>query len=371
MSRIRSVLNEKAVMTIDAKLLRAATFGVLLFGVSACGGAEAESAELAQGASATPTARVINVEVRSLGTETFQEQIRLTGVVQPNRDVMVSAEEGGAIVELLVEKGVQVAVGTPLARIDARILTSQVDQARAQSELAEETWQRRQRLWEQDRVGSELAYLQARSEARQTAAALEALEQRLSRTLVKAPIDGIIDDRMVELGALVSVGTPIVRIVDVTPLKVMAGVPERYALDVSRGASGLVAFDIFPDESFEARVNFVGTTVDQQSRTFMVELTLTDQRGAIKPQMVANLVINRQAIDDAIVVPQAALIRKEDGYVVYLADGETARAREVILGPSQQNRVVIREGVSPGDQLIVVGQHTVADGDRIRIVGEG
>ena len=98
---------------------------------------------------------------------------------------------------------------------------------------------------------------------------------------------------------------------------------------------------------------------------------MVDQRGAIKPMMIANLAVNRAAIDDAIVVPQAALVRKEDGYVVYLADGETARARAVVLGPSQQNRVVIREGLSPGDRLIVVGQQTVADGDRIRIVGEG
>lgn len=370
MNRNHSVGNGISVMTIDAKILRTAAFGLLVAGISACGGAEADGAAAPEGES-TPVARVINVEVSSLATETFQEQIRLTGVVQANRDVVVSSEEGGAIVELLVEKGAQVSVGTPLARIDSRILAAQVDQARAQAELAEETWQRRRRLWEEDRVGSELAYLQARADARQSAAALETLEQRLSRTTVIAPIDGIVDDRMVELGALVSVGTPIVRIVDVTPLKVVAGVPERYALDVRRGARGFVTFDVFQGETFEASVNFVGTTVDQQSRTFMVELTMADQRGAIKPMMIANLAVNRAAIDDAIVVPQAALVRKEDGYVVYLADGETARARAVVLGPSQQNRVVIREGLSPGDRLIVVGQQTVADGDRIRIVGEG
>ncbi len=370
MNRTHSVRNGNSVMTIDVKLLRTAAFGVLVLGASACGNAEADGAQAAAEQSAS-AARIINVEVASLATETFQEQIRLTGVVQANRDMVVSSEEGGAIVELMVEKGAHVSTGTPLARIDSRILTSQVDQARAQADLAEETWQRRRRLWEDDRVGSELAYLQARADARQSAAALETLEQRLNRTLVIAPIDGIVDDRMVELGTLVSVGTPIVRIVDVTPLKVMAGVPERYALDVSRGARGFVTFDVFPDEVFEARVNFVGTTVDQQSRTFMVELTLADQRGAIKPMMVANLAVSRAAIDDVIVVPQAALVRKEEGYVVYLAVGETARARPVVLGPSQQNRVVIREGLAPGDRLIVVGQQTVADGDRIRIVGGG
>ncbi len=352
--------------------MRRGVFGLAGLGmalIAACGGTEADAAAADPEGAAPPPARVINVEVAEVQAETFMERVRLTGVVQANRDVTISAEESGPIVELLVEKGARVDVGTALARIDDRILAAQVDQAEAQAELAEETWQRRKRLWEEDGVGSELAYLEARASARQSAAALETLQERLRRTVVRSPIDGIVDDRMVELGALVSAGTPIFRVVDVTPLEVLAGVPERYALDVRTGASAVVTFDVFPDESFTGRVSFTGTTVDRQSRTFPVEITLRDQRGVIKPEMVATVAVDRNVIENAIVIPQNAVVRKEDGYVVYVVEGETARSVDVQLGASQENRVVVRSGLEAGARLVITGQQIVADGDRIRVVG--
>jgi membrane fusion protein (multidrug efflux system) len=91
--------------------------------------------------------------------------------------------------------------------------------------------------------------------------------------------------------------------------------------------------------------------------------------------MVANMAVTRSTVDEAIVVPQDALIRFENGYVVYVAterNGEAvAEMREVVLGASRRNLVVIDEGVHAGDRLIVVGHKEVEDGDRIRVVGEG
>ncbi len=357
-------------MTIDMRGMRVLVAGTAL-AVAACGGAQADGAEAA---GEEGFVRVINVETAVVTPRAFTEEIRLTGTVQANRDVTVSAQEAGTIVELVVEKGTAVRAGQPIARIDDRLLATQVEEARAQEALARETWTRRKRLWEEDHVGSELAYLEAKYAAEQTAARLATLEERLDRTVIRAPIEGVLDDRLVEVGTLVSPGTPVARIIDLDPVKVSGGMPERYAADVSRGAPATVTFDVLDGERYEATVNFVGAAVDRRNRTFPVEVTIPNAGRVIKPEMVANIAVVRRTLDEAVVVPQDAVVRVEDGYVVFVVEGQgedlTARSRDVVLGPSQSNEVVISEGLSAGERLVVVGQQQVADGDRVRVVGE-
>lgn len=338
--------------------------------LAACGGdAQADGAE--EGAEAF--SRVINVEVTEVRPETFSEQIRLTGVALADQDVLVAAEESGAVREIFVEKGERVTAGQPILSIDDDVLSAQVAQARAQADLAQQTWERRERLWEEDRVGSEIAYLEARFAAEQTAANLQALEYRLARTTIRAPFDGLLDERPVELGAMVSPGQTVARVVALSRVKIAAGVPERYAPDVRPGGRATVFFDVLPGQEFPATIDYVGASVSPQNRTFPIEIAMSNPQSLIKPQMVANVIVERREMDGAIVVPQDALVRVEDGYVAFVAedgpDGPVARARTVVAGPSQNNRVVIEEGLESGDRLIVVGQRSVADGDRLNVVG--
>lgn len=319
--------------------------------------------------------RVINVQTRTVEPRDWIERIALSGTVEANRDVIVAAEESGVIRETFVEKGSRVRADQPIARIDDRILRSQVDQARAQAELARETWERRKRLWEEDRVGTELAYLEARYGAQQAAANLAVLEERLDRTVIRAPFAGVLDSRFVEVGTMVSPGSRVARVLDLDPVKITGGVPERYAPDVGVGAPVQVTFDVLGDRPLEGTISYVGAAVDERNRTFPVEFELPNPGGVIKPQMVADVSVVRRSFEDAVVVPQEALVRVEDGFVVFVVEGEgeelTARSREVTVGPTQRNEAVIEEGLEPGDRLVVVGQQQVASGDRVRIVKGG
>lgn len=345
----------------------------LALGLAGCGASEVDGAD--GDAIAEEFVRVINVEVATLAPEQFVEEIRLTSIAMPNQDVLVAAEESGVIRQIFVDRGGRVAEGDSIAKIDDRVLTAQVTQARAAAELAAQTWDRRRRLWEDDRVGSEIAYLEARFQAEQSAAALEGLEQRLARTVIRAPFAGVLDERMVDVGAMVSPGTPVGRLVDLNPIKVFAGVPERYAGDIRVGDVALLDFEQLDGEPYTARIRYVGATVNAENRTFPIEVSLPNPNGLVKTQMVANMAVTRETVNEAIVVPQDALIRVENGYVVYVAvdrNGEqVAEVRDVILGPTRRNLVVIDEGVAAGERLIVVGHKEVENGDRIRIVGEG
>lgn len=350
---------------------RAVAFGAAAVLLAGCGSAEAGGTEGAE--ASDEFVRVINVEVATVATQAFVEEIRLTSVAMANQDVIIEAEETGIIRELYVDRGDRVEAGQAIAKIDDRILATQVAQARAASELASQTWDRRKRLWENDQVGSEIAYLEAKFAAEQAAATLAGLEERLARTVVRAPFEGVLDERRVDVGATVGPGTAIGRLVDLTPIKVFAGVPERYAANIAVGATAQMRFEALGEQVYTAPIRYVGSTIDPQSRTFAIEVQVPNPRGAIKPQMVANMTVARQRVDDAVVVPQDALVRVEDGYVAFVAvtgpGGNTiAEVRQVTLGPTRRNQVVIAAGVEAGESLIVVGHKSVANGDRVNIV---
>ena len=360
---------ERKMKTRNTRWFRGGLALVLAGAAAACGDAQADDTAEA----ASEFVRVINVELAEITTQPFMDEIRLTGAVSANQDVQVSAEESGVIKEILADRGARVQAGDPLARIDDAVLGAQVEQARAQAELAAQTWERRKRLWEEDQVGSEIAYLEAKYAAEQTAANLRLLEERLTRTIIRAPFDGVLDDRMIEVGTMVGPGQVVGRVVDLDPVKIRAGVPERYAADVRRGAEAQITFDVFPGQVYKAPVTYVGSTVNALNRTFPVEVVMPNPRGLIKPEMVANMNLARRELSDAVVVPQDALIRVEQGYIVFVAaerDGRTvAEARPVELGPSRRNQVVVEAGLEPGERIVVVGQKSVAAGDRLNVVG--
>ena len=238
-------------------------YGVVLLAalaLAACGDAQADGTE--DQVASEEFSRVINVEVSTIGTQTFVEEIRLTSVAMASQDVTLQAEESGVVRELFADRGDRVEAGQPLVKIDDEVLRTQVDQARAAAELAEQTWQRRKRLWEEERVGSELAYLEARFGAEQSAAVLAGLEERLERTIVRAPFSGVFEERHVDVGTMVSAGTTVGRVVDLDPIKVFAGVPERYAADVRVGGGAVVVFEAVGGRAYEAPIRYVGATVN-------------------------------------------------------------------------------------------------------------
>jgi len=350
----------------DAGLVLAVVASVSL---AACGpsGQTSEAAE-ANG----EFVKVVNVEVVTVAPVDFTSYIRLTGEVEAMNDVTLSAEESGVIERYYVEKGSYVRRGAAIAKIRDNVLRAQVEEARAAAELAAERYERQRQLWEDDGIGSEIAYLEAKYQAELQAARLETLRARLERTTLVSPISGIFDDRYVDAGEMVAPGTPVARVVDVDRLKVTGGVAERFGPTVHAGDTARVSFDVFANRGFTGVIGFVGSAVDTRSRTFPVEIVMENPERVIKPHMVANVEIANQRLRDVIVVPQSAILRTEDGYQVFLvaeqAGSLVAEARPVRLGPSYANQTVVQEGLHDGDRLIVRGQQLVEEGNRVRVL---
>jgi membrane fusion protein, multidrug efflux system len=316
--------------------------------------------------------RVVNVEVTPAAKGRFTDYLRITGDVEAMHDVTLSAEESGRLAVFRVEKGAAVARGQVIAELDDEVLRAQVAEATAAADLAREQYERQRQLWEVERIGSEIAFLQAKANAEAAAARRSTLEARLARTKIRTPVSGVFDVKYAEVGEMAMPGIRVARIVSTRQVKVTAGVPERDALAVGRGESVRVTFDAMPGEELTGRIGYVGATVDSVNRTVPIEVVLDNPGGRIKPRMVANVQVARAQLLDVIVVPQQVVLRSEIGYEVFVVvdeDGRpTARSRPVTLGPSYANQVVVREGLAPGDRVITLGQQLVDDGSRVRVV---
>ena len=339
--------------------------------VTACG--QAGGAEVPDGPE--DRARTINVEVIQVEPQSFTHFVRVVGTVEAERDVTVSAEEGGVVEALLARKGATVRPGQALLKIDDDVLQAQLEQAASQASLAAETWERQQRLWEQEHVGTEMAYLQAKYNAETARAQAKVLSERVERTTVRAPVSGILDDRNVEIGSMVAPGAPVVRILDVDTVKIVGGVPERFAADIERGSDVTVEVEALGGRVYTGAIDFVGSAVDGDNRTFRIEVDVPNPGMGIKPGMVADVKIARRTLDSALVVPRNAVLRRETGYVVFVAEptGEgtyRAAARPVVPGATRDDSVVIDEGLEPGDRVVVIGQQTLAHGDVLRITDQ-
>lgn len=340
---------------------------------SACAPAEGDDGG-AQGASEQPSGvRIVNVEVTSVSPSEFTDFIRVTGEVEALHDVTIAAEESGRIEAFPAEKGQRVVRGQVIARLEDGLLRAQVAEAQASARLAHEQHERQRQLWVDEKMGTEIAYLQAKYQSEQAAARLAQLEERLARTVIVSPVTGVFDEKYLEAGEMATVGNPIARVVATSRVKIAAGIPERFARSVKVGTPARVWFDIFPERDFEGRIDFVGSTVDPGNRTFPIEIVMSNPDRVVKPHMVASVEVQHALLRDVIVVAQDVVQRAAGGYKVFVVeerDGHLyAASRTVRLGATSGNRTVIEDGLAVGDRLITLGHKQVDDGSRIRLVG--
>jgi membrane fusion protein (multidrug efflux system) len=166
-----------------------------------------QSTEGASDVPAEESVRVVNVEVSPVRTDQFDDFIRITGEVEAMHDITLSAEETGRVVRFGVAKGAWVEAGAVIVELDGEILAAQTREAEESARLADDQFERQRRLWEDEKIGSEMAFLQARTNAAVAHARLETLQARLARTKIRAPVAGIFDEKYVEVGEMAMPGT--------------------------------------------------------------------------------------------------------------------------------------------------------------------
>lgn len=304
---------------------------------------------------------------------TFMHYVELQGNVSTKQNLVIYPEYSGILIRVFVKEGQYVRKGQQLAKIDDGGLSQQVAQLQIQADLAKTTFERQERLWNQ-KIGSEIQYLQAKSTYEAQQKAVDQLQQQVGKTIVRAPFSGTIDNVITEQGSVVAPGqSQLFRIVNLKDMYIETDVPERYISNVTRGKEVKVEFPIL-GKSLDAKIRQAGNFINPANRTFKVEVAVPNKDKTIKPNLTAKLRINDYTNKKALLIPQSIISENAEGqqYVYTIADkkGSLAKARRVIIetGKTQGDNIEVLSGLNNGDEIIQEGARSVKDGQEVKII---
>lgn len=318
----------------------------------------------------TPPAQpVTNVEVRVLEPTRIEDGLTLTGRADPWDEVTVSAEVSGNITWQDVEEGDPIEQGEEIMRIDTIWFRATHEQAKARSQLTELELDRVQRLQESG-ITSPQELDRAQTERVLANADLAASSTRLSKSIVYAPLAGVIDEVHTEQGEWADTGKPLARIVQVDRIKVIVGVPESDITHVAEGDDVAVTFDALDGEPRTGTVFRIAATAERQTRSFPTEIALDNADGLIKPGMIARVRFVRQVFEGAISVPIFSVITLENQRFVFVEKTGVAHLRPVQVGVLTGDHLQITAGLESGDRLIVTGHRDLREGQPVNVTAE-
>lgn len=309
-------------------------------------------------------AKAYPVKIMTLKYESVSDYAPAVGIAKPSKASKISFEEGGTILKILKNKGDYVKAGDTLIILDNSILKAQLESARAQYELAEVNFKKNEEIYLKN-AASEIQYLQAKYQKEIAKANFDLMKARYEKTYLKAPFDGYIENKFVEVGELANPGVPAFSLIDIKEIKIEAGISENYARQVKKGARVLIDIPTVNLFNINGQVIFVSESVINDNRSFTVEIKLNDRISGIKPNMRANVLIEIEKVKNSILIPEDAAMKTDLGDVAYVYENGKAKLRKISIAFRRNNMISISEGLNEGDSLIVVGQQNLIDGMRV------
>jgi membrane fusion protein (multidrug efflux system) len=325
-----------------------------------------DKAGLANTGSRADLPPAVPVTIIEIKAEPIRDIIFLPGTTEAWQDVQVAADTAGRIEWIGPSEGDRVKKNDLLVKIDVSALKAALDHARAQYRLADDLYQRRQRLFERKIIAKE-ELDQSRTQRTLAATDLQQINVRYNHGFPRSPINGIINHLYVDAGEFIDTGKPIADIINIERIKINVRVPELDIRYVLQGQETPVRIDAFPDRTLSGTVDFVAFKADPATKTFLVRTIIENPFGDVRPGMIARVVFVRRVIPDALLAPLFALVDKGGERLVFVEKDGVAQSRTVGIGVIEGDRVQITSGLNPGDHLIIRGQTEVEDGMRVRV----
>jgi len=352
-------------------------FGLFILLSTACSRDEADSNEEEAAVSAVP------VKVLEVTPDDIDIEISGTGTIKPYHETMISSEVNGNVIEVLIEVGDVVKKNQILVNIDNELISLALEQANAQLlntsanyEKAKKDRERFEKLREDNDI-SEYEYENSVLQEKVTRAAYlsadaakKSTERQLRNTKIKSPIDGRIAEKFVDIGQMVSPGTPVVKVIDIDRVKVEIEVSEDEVIKIKKGQSIMLAADVYPGVEFTGEVLSVSPQASLNTRTYPVEVVVPNNReNELKSGMIVRVNIRTGSMNNVVMIPRDAILERDGKRIAFTVDNGKARQKQLELGVTIGNRVLVKRGISPGEQLVIVGHHNLIDGSNVRVNG--
>ena len=319
-----------------------------------------------------PSEKLALISMFEVKPENFDHHIEIQANIKTRQNVLLYPEYNGTLKKVYVEEGQKVKKGKLLAQIDDAGLKNQLEQLQIQARLSKTTYERTQRLWDQN-IGSEMNLLQAKATYESQLKTVAQLKKQLQRTQILAPFSGTIDEIVANTGANLLPGqTPVMRIVNLKKMYTEASVPERYLEQVKKGTSTTVKIPML-DREYATTIRQTGNFINPNNRSFRVETLLPNPDEMIKPNLSCKLKINDYSNPEALMIPMRIVKENANGkkYIFKLkSDGKDQVYRTeqtfVRLGKNSIDKVEVLEGIQAGDLLVDEGATIVENNQRVK-----
>lgn len=324
--------------------------------------------EMNQKATAVPEEFAIPVQTATVGAKTISNGLTATGEFKGWEEVMLVAETQGSVQYLKVEEGQKIKKGQVIAKVDAVSLSSQLSGAQSASAKAEKDVARYERLLKVGAV-SQSALEDMRIQHQNAQANIAQINQQLGFTVVKSPIDGIVNNLMVEETSFVMPGDEIAEIVQVDRLKIKVNIAEDNLSKIKEGQRVSIKTDVYPLETFNGKVSNISVKADA-SRKFQVTIEVEN---TADNQLRAGLFaeVNFDALktneQDAMVIPREAIVGSLQNPAVYVVKDSTVTLQNIKAGAVINGDVVVLDGLQNGQQIVTKGIINLTEGTKIKI----
>jgi len=310
------------------------------------------------------------VMTKTIAPRPFNHYVQTQGIIESEENVQVSAKSAGIVTQVYVREGEQVSKGQTLAQIDNSLVSRGIDEIKASLELANTVYNRQKNLWDQ-KIGTEVQYLQAKNNKESLERRLASLNEQNDMTKIKAPISGVVDAVDVKAGQNIAPGMPAVRVVNNSDLRLNANVSEAYVSKIKKGDKVIVTL---PDlnKDIEAKVTFVGRNINQLSRTFAMEADLPSSPD-LRPNMSAVIKVVYESYPSAITVPVNVVQDINGEKVIYVTEAKgdlTIARKRVVEVQGVFDDLAQVTGVKAGEEIISTGFQGLTDGQNIKVANK-
>lgn len=288
---------------------------------------------------------------------------------------MLTSEESGRVVELFFESGGEVQAGALLVQLDTSVEQADLQSALARAELALVNEHRMNEMLASSVVAQEDAD-KATAELKQAKAEVASIQAKIDRKTIRAPFDGTLGIRLVQLGQTLSKGDPLASLQTLDPIYIDFSLPQQSLAQVREGAKVIISVDAFPDEQFEGHIQAVDSRVDDATRMVRFQATLQNPERKLKPGMFARAVLFLNEEQSFITVPLTAVQRAPFGDSLYIVEtmkdpaGKEylgARQQFVKLGRTRGDQVAVLEGLAEGEVVVSGGGFKLHPGAPVQV----
>lgn len=317
-------------------------------------------------------ANAIPIRVTEINPIAFENAFELQAIVESDNNVLITPEVPGRVSRILVREGQKVSQGQVLAILDGSMAQAQIAELENAMVLAKENYDRLKNLWDQN-IGSEMQYLQAKNQYENLQKSLQTAKVQLSKYTLRSPISGQVDEINVKVGELAGTmtGGAMMRVVNISDLKLKANVSERYSSVLRVGQKVSVNYPSL-GLSGEEEITAIGKVIDINNRTFSIYTSAKNHRELLKPNMLAMVSANDFIEKEAISIP-TKLIRNDgsrDYVFAVRKQGDKSIAYRAYIEVSRKfaSQSLISSGLEPGTLIISEGYGSVIEGDEVKII---